>query len=64
MVQTYGVVRRSSSDIVPNEGSNESTGLLSDRHIPLKPVAYESDGHASISSSISNLANTIIGSGT
>ncbi|KAF8745467.1 hypothetical protein AX14_008894 [Amanita brunnescens Koide BX004] len=63
MVQTYGVVRRSSSDIVPNEGSNESTGLLSDRHIPLKPVAYESDGHASISSSISNLANTIIGSG-
>ncbi|KAM6497076.1 vacuolar amino acid transporter 5 [Amanita muscaria] len=60
MVQTYGVA----PNTVAGEGSDESSALLgSDRHVPLEPVTYKKEGYASLTSCVSNLSKTIIGSG-
>ncbi|KAK2463582.1 hypothetical protein APHAL10511_004333 [Amanita phalloides] len=55
MVYTYSATRSSESDTAPGQGTDESSALLAHK--------LESDGHASISSCIGNLSNTIIGSG-
>jgi hypothetical protein len=56
MVQKYGAVVTTAADAT--EGDSEQSALLAADHAPqLK------DGHASIVSSVSNLSNTIMGSG-
>lgn len=65
MVQTYGVVPENDSEPIPTNyidaAEGESSALLGgDASIKRKDKA---DGHASIVSSVSNLSNTIIGSG-
>ncbi|PFH51839.1 hypothetical protein AMATHDRAFT_141685 [Amanita thiersii Skay4041] len=59
MVQTYGIVPPSQPDLGPPEHSGESSALLGASNVSVK----KSDGRASIGSCISNLSNTIIGSG-
>ncbi|KAJ3878327.1 transmembrane amino acid transporter protein-domain-containing protein [Lentinula edodes] len=65
MVNTYGAtVTSSSTEAVDDEDTNEHTAFLGDnRDITTTRKEDKADGHASITSSISNLANTIIGSG-
>lgn len=65
MVNTYGATATSSSaEAVDDEDTNEHTAFLGDnRDITTTRKEDKADGHASITSSISNLANTIIGSG-
>ncbi|KAF4569707.1 hypothetical protein EYR40_008686 [Pleurotus pulmonarius] len=67
MVQTYGVASGSDAQ-EPTEyahgsghGESESSALLGESAAPTKSVLHE--GHATIGSCVSNLANTIIGSG-
>jgi hypothetical protein len=65
MVQTYGVAPDNDNEPTPtnfvSSGEGESSALLGgDASIKRTDKA---DGHASIISSISNLSNTIIGSG-
>lgn len=69
MVQVYGVAPQDSADanIVTNgvEGhgeGDESQALLTGRTVT-RATQKEKDGHASLLSCISNLSNTIIGSG-
>jgi len=61
MVQTYGVVPNYSSEPVEslNDEIDEARTLLGS-HSRVDP---QNDGHATLFSSISNLLNTIIGSG-
>ncbi|KAJ4469594.1 transmembrane amino acid transporter protein-domain-containing protein [Lentinula aciculospora] len=62
MVNTYGATNTSSlAEAVDDEDTNEHTAFLGDTITAKKDD--RADGHASIISSISNLANTIIGSG-
>ncbi|KAJ3976437.1 transmembrane amino acid transporter protein-domain-containing protein [Lentinula raphanica] len=65
MVNTYGVADTSSSAQVADvDDSNEHTAFLGDdRDTTATKRNDKPDGHASMISSISNLANTIIGSG-
>jgi hypothetical protein len=65
MVQTYGVAPDNDNEPMPTNyigaTEGESSALLGgDASIKRKDKA---DGHASIISSVSNLSNTIIGSG-
>jgi hypothetical protein len=65
MVQTYGIAPDNDSDRTPTNyvsaGEGESSALLGgDASIKRNDKA---DGHASIVSCVSNLSNTIIGSG-
>ena len=62
MVQTYGVARANAVD--SGTGQEEQAALLGGDSAPssVKPLDKR-DGHASLISCISNLANTIIGSG-
>ncbi|KAG5220092.1 Vacuolar amino acid transporter [Salix suchowensis] len=67
MVQTYGVVADGNTQ-EPAEyvhgtghGESESSALLGESATGTKPAPHE--GHATIGSCVSNLANTIIGSG-
>ena len=64
MVQAYGSVNDDRSDargIDEVTGNDESNALLGDNATPKKP---QRDGVAGLTSSVGNLANTIIGSGT
>jgi hypothetical protein len=62
MVQTYGVVRFNTGDQANHvPGDREESALLGG-DATVKRVGPP-DGHASIVSCVSNLANTIIGSG-
>ncbi|KAF8659850.1 hypothetical protein AX16_001735 [Volvariella volvacea WC 439] len=62
MVQTYGVARESNAE--PSSSNNETSALLGgDRDTTVKRTSGKADGHASITSCVSNLLNTIIGSG-
>lgn len=63
MVQTYGVVPESSLE--PGLDMDEARALLAEPNEPGPPSKRDgnTDGHASLTSSISNLLNTIIGSG-
>ena len=65
MVQTYGVVDTPSSrggqESLLHSAVGESDALLGADATPRKPLK---DGHATLQSSVGNLANTIIGSGT
>ena len=60
MVQTYGVVPETSAE--PSQDTDEARALLADPNAPSK-IDRHTDGHATITSCISNLLNTIIGSG-
>ena len=60
MVQSYGIVQPSLAEPGANTGGEQSALLGGDRDTSNKRLV---DGHASIVSSISNLSNTIIGSG-
>ncbi|PSS34102.1 hypothetical protein PHLCEN_2v1854 [Hermanssonia centrifuga] len=61
MVQTYGIVPESArSDVETSRVAEESDALLGSDAGPVKP---KKEGHATIQSSVGNLANTIIGSG-
>lgn len=61
MVQTYGVVPETA--VEPNIiDTDEARALLADPNAPSKRNRH-TDGHATLTSCISNLLNTIIGSG-
>ena len=66
MVQTYGATPAVAEDREPDlqpsnsEGLSEGDALLGAEASVRKP---KRDGHATLSSSVGNLANTIIGSG-
>lgn len=61
MVQTYGTTDHSPHpQQVHDAGNGEGSALLGEYATPKKPLR---DGHAGLTSSIGNLANTIIGSG-
>ncbi|KAG6897428.1 hypothetical protein C0992_001589 [Termitomyces sp. T32_za158] len=65
MVQTYGAVRPPAydeSEPGPSSGSEQSALLGGERDTSVKRVVQH-DGHASLTSCISNLANTIMGTG-
>lgn len=64
MVQTYGAVRTAyaESEPGPSSGSEQSALLGGERDTTVKKVAQR-DGHATLTSCISNLANTIMGTG-
>lgn len=63
MVQTYGVVPETCTE--PGLDADESRALLAGPTEPGTPSKRDKhpDGHATLTSSISNLSNTIIGSG-
>ena len=61
MVQTYGVIPETS--VEPSLDTDEARALLADPNAPSKRDR-DTDGHATLTSCISNLSNTIIGSGT
>jgi hypothetical protein len=63
MVQTYGVVPETSLE--PSLDMDEAGALLADSNVPGTPSKSDrhTDGHATLTSCISNLSNTIIGSG-
>ena len=60
MVQSYGIIEQSPAEPSPSSAGEQSALLGSDRDTSIKRLP---DGHASIISCISNLTNTIIGSG-
>ena len=60
MVQTYGVANGSEEVVQDAHLSAESDALLGSDASARK---HKEDGHATIHSSVGNLANTIIGSG-
>lgn len=64
MRQTYGIARDNGPEMAGAGGSDETNALLGDGD---SAVAHkgsgELDGHASLGSCISNLCNTIIGTG-
>lgn len=62
MVQTYGVVPANPSEPGESDGGEHTALLGGDRDSTAKQLA-EQDGHATIVSCISNLANTIMGTG-
>jgi len=62
MVQTYGVAE--ATDVDPSTGGDEARALLGGDSAAVKKAEGKRDGHATIVSCISNLSNTIIGSGT
>lgn len=69
MVQTYGVAPRNDADPT-SSGSGETSALLGGDSTNISKhtgndavVPVKSEGHASIVSCVSNLSNTIIGSG-
>jgi hypothetical protein len=62
MVQTYGVVPETSVMVEPSIDTDEARALLADPNAPSKRDRH-TDGHATLTSCISNLLNTIIGSG-
>lgn len=67
MVQTYGVAEendgaRGQEEIVDSAQGEETSALLGSGSTA-KGIATKSDGPASLTSSVGNLANTIIGSG-
>jgi hypothetical protein len=62
MVQGYGIVQETRSEPGASTGGEQSALLGDDRDTTVKRLV-KPDGHASIVSCISNLANTIIGSG-
>lgn len=63
MFQTYGVAPDTS--VEPSLGTDEARALLADPNEPGTPSKRDrhADGHATLTSCISNLSNTIIGSG-
>ncbi|KII87407.1 hypothetical protein PLICRDRAFT_112640 [Plicaturopsis crispa FD-325 SS-3] len=63
MVQTYGVARENDHDQAAGDAEDSALlgGAASSSN--LKRAVLEADGHASITSCVSNLSNTIIGSG-
>lgn len=63
MVNTYGVAADSSSDPTSAGLGGESSALLGGGRDATIKRASKREGHASMVSSVSNLANTIIGSG-
>jgi hypothetical protein len=62
MVQTYGVAE--ATDFDPSTGGDEARALLGGDSAGVRKAEGKADGHATIVSCISNLSNTIIGSGT
>lgn len=62
MVQTYGVA--GATDVDPSTGGDEARALLGGDSAAVRKAEGKPDGHATIVSCISNLSNTIIGSGT
>ncbi|KXN92411.1 Vacuolar amino acid transporter 5 [Leucoagaricus sp. SymC.cos] len=64
MVQTYGIAPNSAVD-PPLAGNNEETNALlgGNRNANVRQETRKREGHASLTSCISNLSNTIIGSG-
>lgn len=60
MVQTYGIATPGSADPEANRDHDASSPLLGNESTPVS----KEDGVATIPSSVGNLANTIIGSGT
>jgi len=66
MAQTYGITPNRSSTEAPSARSGEETNaLLGEYHAPtaVRHCGGEGEGHATLLSCISNLSNTIIGSG-
>jgi len=63
MVQTYGVAREHSAETDEHGIVDESRALLGGGNSGRVPGKKLPDGHASLTSCISNLSNTIIGSG-
>ena len=63
MVQTYGVVPENSAE--PSLDADEARALLAGPSDPGTPSKADRHvgGHATLTSSVSNLSNTIIGSG-
>ncbi|KIK08887.1 hypothetical protein K443DRAFT_671943 [Laccaria amethystina LaAM-08-1] len=61
MVQTYGVAE--ATDFDPSTGGDEARALLGGDSAGVRKAEGKADGHATIVSCISNLSNTIIGSG-
>ena len=61
MVQTYGVAE--ATDVDPSTGGDEARALLGGDSATVRKAEGKPDGHATIVSCISNLSNTIIGSG-
>jgi len=66
MVQTYGITPNRSSTEAPNARSVEETNALLgeyDAQTAVRHCAGKGEGRATLASCISNLSNTIIGSG-
>ncbi|KAJ8521235.1 hypothetical protein ONZ45_g2045 [Pleurotus djamor] len=70
MVQAYGTTKDGAADqhtegdsYAHGDGSGESSALLGGESSAQTPHHSQHEGHASIGSCVSNLANTIIGSG-
>ncbi|EKM81692.1 hypothetical protein AGABI1DRAFT_111957 [Agaricus bisporus var. burnettii JB137-S8] len=61
MKQTYGIARDNGTETAG--GSEETNALLGNRDPAIAPEGSKRDGHASLGSCISNLSNTIIGTG-
>lgn len=60
MVQTYGATATERGDVEPRTSMDEHEALLGDG---ATPRTLKREGHATLQSSVGNLANTIIGSG-
>lgn len=65
MAQKYGTAPVSATDepTSPHDAGESSALLGGDRDTAIKRVTVKREGKASMVSSVSNLANTIIGSG-
>lgn len=66
MVQTYGIAPNRSGSEAPSARNGEETNVLLGEYNAQTVVRYcagEREGHATLVSCISNLSNTIIGSG-
>lgn len=60
-VQTYGVVAQAERDAGDFADTHEASALLGTHATP--KVVHKRDGRASLASSVSNLLNTIMGTG-
>jgi hypothetical protein len=64
MVQTYGIAHHSTAEPALAGNSEETNALLGGvRNATVRHETGKREGHASLGSCVSNLSNTIIGSG-
>jgi hypothetical protein len=64
MLQSYGVAPPTNVDTHMSDDLDEARALLGTNSSAIGSLAKRKEGHATLVSSVSNLLNTIIGSGT